>query len=387
MQSASLVNNLKIRGSYGIMGNDLVNSFQYLSTYGYGNNYVIGGTDVSGLTETNVPNPNITWETAKTWNIGFDATLWDGLLGIEFDYFKTRRSDILTKRSAVIPVYTGLTLPDENIGIVDNKGFEIILTHDRTINDFRYSLSGNVSFARNKVIFSDEQPAAEPYQLATGRPIGSRILYNAIGIFKDQAAVDNYPHMPGTVPGDIIYEDVNKDGEINSRDMIRVNQPNIPEIVYGLNAYFEYKGFDLSLLFQGQENAKQSFGSSWWPIMSYSFGNFLNWRAEDRWSPTNTNGTMPRASYVLLNNSTSYNSTHWLISAGFLRLKNVELGYKLPKKICDQLKIQELRLSISAYNLLIIYDHMKGLGFDPETTDFCYYQQQRTLNFGINLTF
>ena len=388
MKDLDFVNNLKIRGSWGMMGNDLVNAFQYLSTYGYGRNYVIGGTDVAGLVETNVPNPNITWETAKTWDIGLDATLWNGLLGIEFDYFKTRRSDILTKRTAIIPSYTGLTLPDENIGIVDNKGFELVLSHERKIRDFQYNISANVSFARNKVIFSDEQPAAEPYQLATGKPIGSYLLYKSLGIFKDQAAVNNYPHLAGTVPGDIIYEDVNKDGQINSRDRIRINQTNIPEIVYGFNMSAKYKGFDLALLFQGQENAKQSFGGLWFPVMSYSFGNYLAWRAEDRWSPTNTAGSMPRASYGLWNNSTdpSYNSTHWLVKSGFLRLKNVELGYNFPKRICSKMKINDLRLSVSASNPFIVYDHMKDLGFDPETSDFWYYQQQRILNFGINLT-
>jgi TonB-linked SusC/RagA family outer membrane protein len=392
MKELDEINNLKIRGSYGVMGNDLVSAFQYLTAYGYGRNYVIGGTDVSGLQETNVPNPNITWETAKTWNIGLDATLWNGLLGIEFDYFKTRRSDILTKRSATIPTYTGLSLPDENIGIVDNKGFELVLTHANSINDFRYTVSGNVSFARNKVVYIDEQPAAEPYQYATGRPMGASLLYNSLGIFKDQAAVDAYPHLPGTVPGDIIYEDANGDGEINSRDMVRQDLINIPEIVYGLNVYCAYRGFDLSLLFQGQENARQNFGGisgNWFPVMSYSFGNFLAWRAEDRWSPSNTDASMPRASYALWNNSTNsvYNSTHWRVNAGFLRLKNVELGYQLPQKVCDRIRIQGLRLSVSAYNLFMIYDHMKDLGFDPETAEFWYYQQQRTLNLGINLTY
>ncbi|MDR2765094.1 MAG: TonB-dependent receptor [Tannerella sp.] len=392
MKELDYINNLKVRGSYGVMGNDLVSSFQYLTTYGYGRNYVIGGTDVSGLQETSVPNPNITWETAKTWNIGLDATLWDGLLGVEFDYFKTRRSDILTKRSATIPSYTGLTLPDENIGIVDNRGFELVLTHANSINDFRYNISANVSFARNKVVYIDEQPAAEPYQFATGRPMGSSLLYNSLGIFRDQAAIDAYPHLPGTVPGDIIYEDVNGDGEINSRDRVRQDLINIPEIVYGLNASFAWKGFDLSLLFQGQENARQSFGGisgNWFPVMSYSFGNFLAWRAEDRWSPSNTDGTMPRASAALWNNSTNsvYNSTHWTKNAGFLRLKNVELGYQLPGQVCNRIGIQGLRFSVSAYNLFIIYDHMKDQGFDPETTEFWYYQQQRTLNLGVNLTY
>ena len=390
MEDMDFVNNFKIRGSYGIMGNDLVSAFQYLTTYGYGNNYVLGGTDVSGLVQTNVPNPNITWETAKTWNVGFDGGFMNGLLGIEFDYFQSRRSDILTKRSAVIPDYTGLTLPDENVGIVDNKGFELILTHENTINnEFRYSISGNISFARNKVVFSDEQPAAELYQMATGRPMGSALLYKALGIFKDQADIDKYPHLPGTVPGDIIYEDVNGDGEINSRDRVRINQTNIPEIIFGINAFFAYKGFDLSLLFQGQENAKQSFGGGWFPVMSYSFGNFLNWRAEDRWSPANTDASMPRASAALWNNSTdgSYNSTHWLVDAGFLRLKNIEIGYQLPKNICEKLKLRDLRVSLSGYNLFVIYDHMKDLGFDPETNSFWYYQPQRTINFGISLTY
>lgn len=173
MKNLLFLDNLKIRGSYGKMGNDQVGAYQYLTTYSYGSNYVIGKNDVTGLVQNGVPNPNITWEVAKTTNIGFDSRLWNGLLGIEFDYFKTRRSNILTKRSAIIPDYTGLKLPDENIGIVDNKGFEMIVSHENYSNPLKYRLSANVSFARNKVVFSDEQPAAEPYQYATGRPIGS----------------------------------------------------------------------------------------------------------------------------------------------------------------------------------------------------------------------
>ena len=158
MKKYTFINELKLRGSYGIMGNDLVSAFQYLTTYGYGNNYVIGGSNVIGLVETGVPNPNITWETAKTGNIGLDATLWDGLLGITFDYFQTRRSDILTTAASVVPGYTGLTLPDENIGIVDNKGFELILSHTNNRHKFQYNFSGNLAFARNKVIMVMHSP-------------------------------------------------------------------------------------------------------------------------------------------------------------------------------------------------------------------------------------
>ncbi len=384
MKRFGFINDLKIRGSYGIMGNDLVSSFQYLTTYGLGSNYVIGGNDVTGLVQTGAPNPSITWERAKTGNIGLDATLWNGFLGITFDYFKTRRSDILTKRTAVIPGYTGLILPDENVGIVDNQGFELVLSHANNNHEFKYNFSGNVAFARNKVIFSDEQPAAEPYQLATGRPIGSSLYYKAIGIFPDQAAIDAYPHYLNARPGDIKYEDVNKDGSIDSRDRIRINQTNVPEITFGFNANFKYKGFDLSVLLQGQANAKQYFGG-YFPVMSYSLGNFLAWRADGRWSPENTNATQPRASYELFNNNTQ-TSTQWLLDAGFLRVKNVELGYNLPKSVISKVGIKNLRVSVSGSNLFVIYDHMKDLGFDPETTDYWYYPPQRVINFGINVT-
>lgn len=384
LKKYEFINDLKIRASYGVLGNDLVNSFQYLQTYGYGNNFVIGNNDVTGLIQTGVPNPNITWETAKTGNIGLDANLWNGKLGVTFEYFKTRRADILTKRSAVIPGYTGLVLPDENIGIVDNRGFEVVLTHVNNDHAFKYDFSGNIAFARNKVVFSDEQPAAEQYQLATGRPIGAGLYYNAIGVFKDEAEIDAYPHFVSARPGDLKYEDVNKDGELNSRDQIRVNQTNVPEITFGFSANFRYKGFDLSILLQGQENAKSYFGG-YFPVMSYSLGNFLSWRAEDRWTPQNTNATMPRASYELFNNNTN-NSTQWLLNAGFLKLRNLELGYNLPKDMLAKIKVKNVRVSVSGSNLFIIYDHMKDLGFDPETTDYWYYPPQRVINFGINVT-
>ena len=385
MKKMTFIDDLKIRASYGVMGNDLVNSFQYLQTYGYGNNYVIGNNDVTGLVQTGVPNPNITWEKAKTANIGLDASLWKGKLGITFDVFKTRRSDILTKRSAVIPGYTGLVLPDENVGIVDNKGFELVLSHTNNDHDFKYNISGNIAFARNKVIFSDEQPAAESYQLATGRPIGAGLYYNAIGIFKDQAAVDAYPHYLNARPGDIQYEDVNKDGKIDSRDQIRINQTNVPEITFGFSANFSYKSFDLSFLLQGQANAKQYFGG-YFPVMSYALGNFLQWRADDRWTPQNTNASMPRASYDLFNNNTN-NSTQWLLDAGFLKLRNVELGYNLPQALVNKIKMKKARIFASGSNLLIVYDHMKKLGFDPETSNYWYYPPQRVINFGVNVTF
>lgn len=379
------LDNLKLRASYGKMGNDNVAAFQYLMTYSYGNNYVLDNKDVTGLIQSGTPNPNITWEVAETSNIGFESLMWQGLLNIELDLFKTKRSNILTKRSAIVPSYTGLVLPDENIGIVENKGIELQLSHMNSINEFKYSINGNFSFARNKVVFSDEAPAAEDYQLATGRPIGSSLYYKSLGIFSSQNEIDSYPHLPGTRPGDIKYEDVNKDGEINSRDMIRINETNTPEIVYSLNTTFNYRNFDLSVLFQGQANANVYLGS-YFTVMSYSLGNFSHIRARDYWSPDNTNATMPRPSLELWNNNTQV-STHYLFNSDFLRLKNLEFGYSLPQKLSQKLGINNLRLYVNGNNILLIYDHFRGTGFDPETNRYWFYPQQRTYNFGIDLTF
>lgn len=393
MDQFAFLDNLKIRGSYGEMGNDAVPPFQYMASYAYGDNYVIGNSDVIGLVQSGVPNPNITWEVAKSTNFGLDGTLWEGAFGFELDMFKTKRSNILTKRTAIIPDYTGLVLPDENIGIVENKGFELQLRHRRTLNEFRYSVAGNVSYARNKVVFADEAPAAEDYQLATGRPIGAELFYDAIGIFSSQAEIDATPHLPGAKPGDIIYRDVNNDQELNSRDMIRIDQTPTPEIVYSLNANLVYKNVDFSIMFQGQENAQTYVKEQgvdnpqpYFAVMSYNLGNFLAWRADDRWSPENTDATQPRGSIDNFNNNT-LQSTHWLMNAGFLRLKNVEVGYTLPSGLTQRLGLNNLRAYVSANNLLLIYDHMKDVGFDPETSDFWYYPQQRTFNVGVNLTF
>lgn len=386
MSNLNFVDNLKIRGSYGEMGNDAVDPYQYLTAYEYGNNYVLGGSDVVGLIQAGVPNPNITWEVAKTTNIGFDATLWQGLLGMEFDYFKSERSNILTKRTVVIPDYTGLALPDENIGIVENNGFELQMSHRKSIGNLRYSLHGNVSFARNTVIFADEAPAAEEYQRATGHPIGSALYYQAVGIYSDQEDVETHATLAGARPGDIKFEDVNEDGVINSFDRVRMDLTETPEIVFGFGGSLEYAGFDMTVLFQGQENAQVYLGG-YFPIMSYSLGNFTQWRAEDHWSPDNTDATQPRGSVETRNNNSQMESTHWIMDAGFLRLKNLEIGYNLPSSFSNRIGIQNLRLYVSGYNLLILYDQMKELGFDPETNDYWFYPQQRVFNLGVNLTF
>ncbi|RNC64458.1 TonB-dependent receptor [Proteiniphilum sp. X52] len=384
MSSVDFISYLKLKASYGRMGNDNIPAYQYLAAYGFGSNYVIGNVDVNGLNALNVPNPNITWEIAKTFNFGMDFYLWNALRG-EINVFHSERSNILTKRSAVIPEYTGLQLPDENIGIVRNRGIEVEISYNSRYRDIEYFVAGNFSFNRNKVIFTDEAPMAEAYQLATGRPLGSRLLYKSIGIFKDWNEIENYPHLLGAQPGDIKYEDVNKDGEINSLDQIRINETADPEIIFGLNAGITYKNFNLSILLQGQENANFLNTTNWTTSLSKGAGNYYQWRVNNHWTPENRDATMPRSSESRSENTQE--STHWLLNAGFLRLKNLELGYNLPSNWINSSGLQNCRIYLSGHNLFLIYDHMKEIGYDPEVPSAWYYPQQRVYNIGINLTF
>lgn len=390
MKSANFLDNLKVRASWGMMGNDRVAAFQHMMTYNYGNNYVIGGKDVQGLNETRVPNPNITWEVSRTWNFGLDASFWNRKLWMEFDFFRSVRDNLLTTRNKSVPEYTGMSLPNENIGKVLNRGFELVLGHQNRVNDkFNYSITGNLNFARNKVLFIDEAPAAAPWQQLTGNPIGSTLFYKAIGIFKDQADLDSYPHMSGTKVGDLKFENVDGNDVIDSKDQILITQTKIPEITFALNFSFSYRNFDLSLLFQGQQNATfyMEGNESFFKFMDDQWGNFLQWRADGRWVPgaDNTNATQPRGGQNSVN--TSGRNTHFMFNGNFLRFKNAELGYTLPNHIASKLHMGGIRLTLSANNICFLYDGLKDLGYDGEASSFWQYSVARTINIGINLTF
>lgn len=376
------INNLKIRGSFGKQGNDNIDPFQYLLKYNLGRNYVFGGTDMVGLYQKGFPNNNVTWEVADTWNIGTEGTFWNGLLGFEVEYFKTKRSNILAKRNASIPKYTGLIdLPNENIGRVQNQGMEIQLSHFNKIGEVNFRASGNFMFARNKVLFMDETPWGEghEYMNETGGPMGAGLQYRAIGIFRDQAALDSYPHLDAARPGDLIFEDVDGDGKITSLDRVRQNLTGFPEIIFGLNLSADWKNFDISVLFQGQARAVKDVISR-----MDATSNFYKWRAEDRWTEDNIDGTMPRAGGTI-NYGVENPCSFWTQNASFVRLKNLEIGYTLPNLWFNKLRISNCRVYLSGQNLFTL-DHIKYV--DPEGSgEGSYYPQMRIFNIGCNLTF
>lgn len=387
MQDVTWISFLKLRASWGKMGNDAVPNFQYLATYGSGGGYYFGAPSTNrypGFIQTSTPNPNITWEVAETKNIGIEGTLFNGLLGFSFDYFNSTRSNILTKKNASTPGYTGLVLPDVNIGTVFNKGYELSLTHNNVINkDFSYSVGANISYARNKITFFDESPNVPSYQRSTGLPIGSSLMYLADGIYQTQSEIDNTPHFPNTVPGDIKYVDVNSDGKIDGNDRIRMDQTKLPEVSYGVNLGAKYKNFELSIFLQGQDNAMVRLIPEGLNMDKTFF--------DGRWQKPGDN-LYPRSfnSNRAAVGNNALPSTFWMKNGAFLRLKNVEFSWTLPRKWLDAAKLGNARLFINGANLFLLSDHVKIV--DPETLqnsseNLAAYPIQRVVNLGINLNF
>ncbi len=381
MENVNFVNELKVRGSYGQIGNDAVGAYQYLQAFTFANNYPFGGRDAAGINPGVLPNPNITWETSEKVDIGLESTLWNGLLGIEYTWWKERRSDILSPRNVSISHVFGFPgLPDENIGKVKNHGFELALTHRNTLGQLKYQISANTAFSRSRIDFMDEVPQDEPYKNLTGHPVGAQLYYKADGIFNTQEELDAYPHLENTQVGDIKIVDLNDDGEINGADQFRFDYTAIPEYVFGMTFDLQYKNFDLNILFQGQTNA-YNFDDRFGSLGNSAYDNATVERAKDRWTVDNPNGTMPRA-----DGNAPGNNTMWLFDATFVRLKTVELGYSLPKDLISKIGLTDTRFYLSGFNLLTWAKEIKWS--DPEAQGgFLYYPQLRVINLGVNVKF
>jgi TonB-linked SusC/RagA family outer membrane protein len=379
--SVSFFNNLKIRGSWGQTGNDRIAEYQYLATYGYDSyrSYVYNGVDAKLLYETKVPNPNVTWEIANQSNIGFDANFLNNKFNLSFDYFYNIRSQILIKRNASVPSTAGFSLPPENIGKVKNAGVEGIIGYNDQAGDFGYGLSFNGSYSRNEILFWDETPGIPDYQQSTGRPMGSTLYYQAIGIFKDQAQVDATPHWAGAMPGDVIFKDVDGNGKIDGLDRVMDDHNNLPRFIYGFTGDLKYKGFDLSLLVQGATGAMVYLG-----VESGEIGNYYKEYAVNRWTPENTVTSYPRSWNRDEEYWRSQGNTFWLQNMNYIRLKNLELGYNLPASVNQTLGITNLRLYVNGQNLLT---SAKQKFIDPELQAGTDYPLQRIITGGISLTF
>jgi TonB-linked SusC/RagA family outer membrane protein len=400
MQSIKQIDFLKLRASYGKLGNDGVASrFGYYARYnlyapgattagGNPNNfggYSFGGQYVNGLAPGALANPDVTWETSTKQDVGIEGSFLGKLIGVEFDFFKERRTGILAQRNLSVPTSFGATLPTENIGIVNNKGFELTLSHEKVINkNLSYFVRGNITKTKNEIIFQDESPSTSDALRRTGRPIGGYYGLKSNGLFKDQKDFDTSPHTAYTTlgPGDIKYVDINGDGKIDNQDRTYLGTSNVPGVIYGFSGGVNFKNFQLNFLFQGATQVFQrlSANAAW----AFYNGGKVTSEWTDRWTPDNPNATLPRVLLVAENNQLE--SDFYIKDASYLRLKNMEIAYTIPTKLMSKLKLGRARVYVSGQNLLTF---TKLLNVDPENTNESgwYYPQQKTFNFGISVEF
>lgn len=388
MQRVRAVDFLKVRGSWGKLGNDQIGSrFGYYARYNLTNSggYAFGGQFVNGLEPGPLANPNLTWETSTKKNIGLEASFLKRLLSVEVDFFDEMREGILAPRSLSVPTSFGAVLPNENIGIVNNRGFEVTLSHEYNIRkDVSYFLRGNITRTRNKIVFQDEPANVSEDLKRTGRPIGGYYGLRAIGIFRDQQDFAASPKTAFTTlgPGDIKYEDINKDGRIDDNDRTYLGTSNIPGIIYGISGGFTFKGLQLSFLFQGASEVYQRLSSNAaWAF--YNGGKVTSeWR--DRWTPDYPDASLPRVLLVAENNQ--LNSSFWIKDASYVRLRNLELGYTFTPGVLSKIGASSLRVYTSGQNLLT-FTRLRNV--DPENADpeGWYYPQQKIYNFGVNIEF
>lgn len=397
------IDNLKIRGSYGIVGNDGIGNF-YSSVKTYVTNasgtkgYIFGETNntaSAGLIEPALANTEVTWETQKDANIGLDLKMFKGKLAFTADFYKKRRSDILTIRESV-PSSFGATLPRVNLGIVENKGYEFELTYrDNALsNKISYFVNAQISHSENTTVFRDEGVAKYPWLGLTGRPVGALFGYQDQGLYQSLYDVYNSPRLVTANPlgnlnlGGVKLKDLNGDGIIDQYDQGYLGT-NQPEFIAGLSFGFSYKGLDVSTLFQSSFKYYININRG---IIGYS-------RPENQSIPYNLGRWTPitgtEANFPVLGGSGSQNgvySTYWTKRGDYIRWKNIEIGYRLPDAFAKKLHVNNIRIYANGYNLGLVYTALPVF-IDPESVtgtasttnlgDVNEYPQQRIYNFGI----
>jgi TonB-linked SusC/RagA family outer membrane protein len=405
--NSNTIDYLKLRGSWGKSGNLAGSAFQYLNGYNlYGNAYAYGnGSMVQGSNIVTEANPNITWEISTKSDIGFDVTLLHGLLNFSADYFHERRTGMLLPPAVTVPIEYGLGLSDENQGIMENNGIEFSAGTQHSFNNgLRLALNGNFSYAKNKMVQVFETSATHnnPNRSRTGRPMGTPFGYHALGLFTtaddknsdgiiDDADGYNIAQFGVLHPGDIRYADLSgpdgkPDGKIDANDEVAIGNPVYPFITYGFTPTASWKGIDLSLFFQGSALAGLTIRGFQTIPFNNNNSNSAYEYYDNRWTPDHQDSKYPRANQSPYANNTQ-NSDFWVMKTGYLRLKTIVLGYTLPAKVIKSIRAQQLRFYFSGQNLLT-FSKLKFM--DPEVgyTDLeTAYPNQRSLTFGLNLTF
>lgn len=406
MKKFEFINNLKIRGSVGLSGVDGSSTYAFLSNYTYGDPRVpisLGGIRTNTMYTNYIANKNLTWEIVRTQNIGFDFSMWKGLLGMEFDMFYNYNYDILgTQEGNYPPSMGGYYYSVVNKDRIDTKGLEILVTHNNTLGQgkgaIRYGIEANLTWARSRWLTYSDSPNIPDYQKVVGSTYGLKSGWVADGLFQSEEDINASPWPFGERPrpGDIKYKDLNGDGIVDWKDRGLFGRSNRPELMGGLKFYGSWRGFDANVLFTGAAVLDVSLTGTYYnsnddnTIFTQTFkegGNSPRYLVENAWRPDNTGGTYPRLTVNDPHNNNGLASTFWFRDGKYIRLKSAQLGYTIPATITKKAGIEKLRVFVEGSNLFTLSGLPQGI--DPESpgVNNGYYPQQKTFMGGVSLTF
>ena len=402
----NIVTYLKIRGTYGVVGNDQIggNRFLYRSgVYTYTSNYYYFGQYGSNLQgyqgsiEGALGNPGLTWERAKKSNVGAEISLLKSKIKISADYFVEHRDNILANFQT-IPMIFAATLPPSNMGKMKNSGYEVEIAFNNNIGKFTYWVKGNLTYAHNVIQYQNEITQPYPYQQRTGQRSGQMFGFVTEGYFNSWKEVNDanrpfYTYSNNSIqPGDIKIVDVNGDGKINSDDVVPIGYANFPEKIFGMSFGGNFKGFDFTILFQGAANVSAGLSGSYTAPFAVAANGPTFMDAS--WSQSRYDAGLPinfpRLNVASVATSNHQTSDQTIRDASYLRLKTAELGYSLPERWLKKVGMTNLRVYVNGSNL-ITWDKLPP-GIDPEsagasTNNTDPYPVAKTINFGFNVKF
>lgn len=403
---SDILSKLKIRGSYGQVGNDKIGGDRFLylpSVFSFGGGasrgYSFGTTGIDrnlygGSQEDKLGNPNVTWERAIKSNIGIDLAMFKNRLTITADYFREDRNNILVNLGT-IPALVAANLPAANIGQVKNRGFELEANWKESKGDFSYSVGANMAFSRNTVLFADEPAPLYPWMGFTGYSVGQLKTYRNAGFFNTVEQSQNRPYNSfyGNLvqPGDLKYVDIDGDGLINQNDQVPSGYNSLPEITFGVPLSFSYKNLDFSVLFQGTSNIYSYYDG----VFGVAFGNIFTAtiaRHLNRWTPERfANGDLINEPRLSGNGSQSPNiqrSDFFMHNSSYIRLKNAEIGYRIPKSVYERIGLKSVRVYINGSNIATrTFSDFKDLDPEKASGSGFGYPQMRVINCGVNVQF
>ena len=409
MQNISGLDDLKIRGSVALLGNDSIGAYMFLNTYSKYYQQIIygatGGTVVSpGYADSGLANPDLTWEKSLSYNFGVDYKMWGGKLALEADAFYRYNFDLLTYMgSDYPPSMGGYFMAARNHHADDTKGIDLMISHRNHFmldgKPFQYGVSGTMTFARSRWIIYSDQPNIPENQKVVGKPLGAMMAWTADGLYRSEEEIDNSAWY-GTRPnvGDIKYVDINGDGKIDWSDKGFIGRTNRPELTYGLNLDFAWNGFDFNAQFTGGAMFDVSLTGTYYngnddnTIWTQTFKENANsplFLVENAYSIYNPDGTFPRLTLGTPGHGgdNGLASTFWLRDGTYLRLKSAQIGYTIPAKLTQMINIESLRFFVEGQNIFTLDSLPEGI--DPESpgVNNGYYPQQRLLMGGMTLTF